>query len=426
MRFALAAILLGASFAVALGYGAILPLLPTLLERVAAAPGASGLHSGGLTGIYMLALFLSAVPWGRAADRFGPRAVLVGGLAGYAAALVAVAAARDLASAYLLRAVAGAFAGAVLPVVALLVAEVREPEARARLFAATVAASLLGLLLGPALSGGASLLMLRMQGAAGMDAGTIAWALAASGASAVVTALAALGSRAMVRRPAAQEPARGPLQVSAGGHLRAAYAANFLVLFGLGAFEAILPPLGESKFQLGTAGLAFLFAQCSLVMIAVQGLLFYRPVLTRVPGGAVVAGGFATMAAGAAWLALGGTLASQYWGVGLIAAGSGWLLPAIGYLATADERDTSGAMLGALTAAGSLGQAIGSAAGGWLFDRAAGGAFWIVAAATGAGIVLAAGRQFARRPRAGAAQVPAGRGTETAVQTGRTQSWRQR
>lgn len=234
MRPSLVALLAGANFAVGLGYGAI---LPTLLERVSSDGfrAADGLNTGGLTSIYMFAVFLGAPLWGRLADRIGARAPLVFGLVGYAAALVALAAASDLWTAYLLRAVAGAFAGMVLPAVSMRVAGVPDMKWRGKLFVATGAAALLGLLLGPVLSGAIALLMRGMVGA--MSVQILAWSLGAVGVMAVFVACAAAYLRDI----------DGPLWVKARGTRipfrelpRALLAANFLVLFGLGAFEVLL------------------------------------------------------------------------------------------------------------------------------------------------------------------------------------------
>lgn len=383
MKSSVAVVLGGANFAVALGFGAILPLLPVLLERVASvgAQATDGLHTGGLTSVYMFALFLSAPFWGRLVDRIGARALLVSGLLGYAVALVALAMARDLWTAYALRAVAGMFAGVVIPIVSVQVAAVPDLERRGKLFAATGAAALLGMLLGPSLSGAVAYLMRGMAGE--MSAQILAWSFGATAMTAVLVAGAVLLIRDF--GPPRQAGARIPLHALP----RALLAVNFLVLFGLGAFEVLMPLASETRLRLDAGGLALMFAECSLVMIAVQATLFFTPVLTRVPGWAIVASGFAAMAAGTAWFALGDTQAAAYAGVGLVAAGSGWLLPAIGYIATVKEARPAGALFGALTAAASLGQATGSALGGWLFERIPEGAFWVIAGVLAVGIALA-------------------------------------
>jgi MFS family permease len=70
-----------AMFAIAAGYGFLLPILPRLRARIAATtdPAALSRHTGLLTGTYTLSLFVFAPLWGRIADQQGrPRLRLTG------------------------------------------------------------------------------------------------------------------------------------------------------------------------------------------------------------------------------------------------------------------------------------------------------------------------------------------------------------
>ncbi len=108
-----------AVFVVSLGYGVVLPVLPFVLAgALGEAERASvAWHTGMLTGVYMLALFLFAPLWGRISDRAGRRPVILIGLAGFSGAMLWFALAHGLVSVYGARALAGVFAVAVLPVV---------------------------------------------------------------------------------------------------------------------------------------------------------------------------------------------------------------------------------------------------------------------------------------------------------------------
>lgn len=143
-------------FTVALGYGAVLPILPTLLHRLHGSTGdaALALHAGLLTGIYIGAFVIGAPLLGRLVDRYGPRPVLLIGLVGYAAATMWFGFAASLAAVYASRFVAGAFAAGLQPATAaFVVARCREPD-RARHLGWVSAATVLGFLVGPALAGG--------------------------------------------------------------------------------------------------------------------------------------------------------------------------------------------------------------------------------------------------------------------------------
>lgn len=75
--------LLLAVFAIAVGYGFLLPILPFTIERIAGIADVDVLsrHTSLLTGTYTLAIFLFAPSWGRAADRHGRRPVMFAGQA---------------------------------------------------------------------------------------------------------------------------------------------------------------------------------------------------------------------------------------------------------------------------------------------------------------------------------------------------------
>ncbi len=84
-------LLAGANFAVALGYGAILPILPMILSGFGdvGTPESVAWHTGGMLGAYMLALFVAAPFWGAVSDRIGGRQLFLLGLTGYAVAVAA-------------------------------------------------------------------------------------------------------------------------------------------------------------------------------------------------------------------------------------------------------------------------------------------------------------------------------------------------
>ena len=69
-----------AVFTVSVGFGVVLPLLPYLIERLLGAgveAAQISRHTGLLTAVYTLSLFLFAPLWGRLSDRRGPRGVLL-------------------------------------------------------------------------------------------------------------------------------------------------------------------------------------------------------------------------------------------------------------------------------------------------------------------------------------------------------------
>ena len=345
------------AFAVAFGYTAVMPLLPQLLAPLLprASPVTLGWHAGAYAAVYMLSLVLLSPVWGAAADRYGAKPVILAGLAGSAAAFIASPFADTLWGAYAARALQGAFASAVLPAATALLARIADTAERARKVSALVAASLLGFFVAPALSAGKGPLL---------SHDPVPVALYASGIAALAALLVVAGMLARATPGVVEHVAE-----QGHGPPWRFLVLNFLAYLGLGAFEVALPLAARGRLALNPSQVALLFALCSLVMLAVQGALMaaarYRARVEQALVGAVVVYG-----AGLLLLAAAGSMSMATAAVGLIAGGSGLVLPFVSYLATLEVGTRPGAALGALTAAGGLGQAIGSASGGALYGYA--------------------------------------------------------
>jgi predicted MFS family arabinose efflux permease len=158
--------------------------------------------------------------------------------------------------------------------------------------------------------------------------------------------------------------------------------------------EVTLPLDGIQRLSLDALALGLLFAECSIVMILVQGGLFATNALERSARGWAAAGAFLAMAAGLILIMQGRSFLTTAVAVGIVALGSAYLLPALTYLASVESAGREGASLGAMTAAGSLGQALGSAAGGSLYALIAEAALWYV----GASMLLAAWYTWVHAP----------------------------
>lgn len=383
-------LLAAANFVVALGYGVVLPLIPTLLAALtgAGAPADVAWHTGALLGVYMLGLFVSAPAWGLAVDRLGGHRLLVFGLVAYAASLLAFATADSLAAAYGWRALAGVAGGSVPPVVNAAIGAVADRPVRGRLFAGAAMTTLVGLIAGPAASGLVYGAMERMGNVQQMTATVIGYPLA--GAAALALAVAA-GCRVVLGNPHADtmRDARQPTARPIVHWHRAgpALSASFLLLLGLGAFEALLPVFGQRTLSLDPLALGALLSLCMVTMLAVEAAMFLAPVLHYATSGRSIVGGFLVVATGIGMLAEAQSFSAVALAVILIGAGGAFLQPAIVYLATIHQAGSSGTLLGALSSAGSLGQGIGSFAGGMLFAVLDSSGLWVVAATLAAGAV---------------------------------------
>ncbi len=359
--------LLLAMFVIAVGYGFLLPILPFMIERIKQVPDPAALsrHTGLLTGAYTLALFLFAPLWGRVADRHGRRPVILLGLVGFASTLALFALADSLTLLYLGRLLNGLFASAIAPAAYALIGDhALSKEWRAHRFALLNIAGASGFLVGPML-GSFTLLFAREFLPRLGDAAVFRTPFFATAGFALVVALA-------VWRLVPDEVRRK------GGWTAAANASggraalvrllgiSFVTAAAVGAFEVGLSLRGAQTLGMSTTELGLMFAECSLVMLVVQAIVFsplVRPEATRW----LLTPGIVTLAAGLVVVPLATNNVTMAIAVALVAASAGVLSPIATYWISLGAGDLQGTALGRQTAAASLGQAVGSAAGGLLF-----------------------------------------------------------
>lgn len=365
---------LGAAvFVVSAGYGALMPLLPAWLAPLMAADGQAAVarHVGLLSGIYAAGVLVGAPLWGLASDRWGRGRVLVAGLVGYVASLLLLLWPDwiGLSGIYALRAATGFFVAAVVPVVPALVAEHTPQHQRARRFAWLGAMSLLGFLFGPGLNAAAALLAaaLASVGAGAHDTTNLVIVM-----SAALGALMMLGLAVTLPRvaPASLDDDTQPASADRRRAM-ALWGLNGVVMFVLSGFELGIVLQGQQHPTLSSREISLMFAECSLVMLGVNALLFFTGLLERAAGRGVMAAGLVLAIAGLAMLAQHRSDAWMYVGVSFTAAGTGLVLPTISYLAAGASRRRLGATMGGLAAAAGFGQTLGSAAAGWLFGAVA-------------------------------------------------------
>lgn len=390
-------LLMAAVFAVYVGYGIVLPLLPFLLERLLGDAARVAWHTGMIAAIYMFALFVGAPLWGRISDRIGRRPVILLGLGGCVVALASFGLATNLWLAYLARGLGGALVSAVLPVALAYVSDTSIPELRARRFAWMTAATTLGFLVGPLLGGW----LIGIQAGASAEEEAV-------GSFSVPFFTAAAGGVVIWMAVWRWLPGISPTPhaATAQRNSRDAHWVNVLLLlallglFGLGAFEVAVALQGQQVLGLDPLQIGWMFMECSLVMVAVQVLVF-SPLARRVGFRFIIAPAFLAMAVGVGWLP---STADWSWLVllvGLFAAGSGILIPMLAYRVSLNAGTAQGEELGKQTAAASLGQGLGSAAAGWLYGIAIEGPFWLTAALLLVGALIGLARPPNNQPSAG-------------------------
>ena len=359
-----------------LGFGIVLPLLPTYAVTFGVSPAAIGLL---VTSFSLLQLI--AVPvWGGVSDRIGRRPVLIVGLVGSTASYLLFAFARTYWVLLVSRIVAGAM-GATVGVAQAYIADVTTPERRAHAMGMLGAAFAMGFILGPAIGG---LLSTHSYASAGLVAG----ALCAANA---VAALAWLPETPQHRAARSGERVRlGPLA--------APFAASLLVTAAFAVLHVTLPLFGQDVLHDTTRRMGMLFAYMGVISAIVQGGVVGRlaPSLGErrlaVAGALLLAVGLAATPRSSGGLAL---LVS----LGVLTAGSALATPSI--YAVVSRRAApgqQGAALGLTQTASTLGRIVGPTLAGFLIGTSGTAApFWAGAALALLGLV---GALFRARPPA--------------------------
>ena len=366
------AVLMASVFTVSMGFGVVLPLLPYLIERLIGTGGDAeqvAQSTGVLTGLYMLSLFLFAPLWGRLSDRYGRRTILVIGLTGFGATMATFAFIETLAAVYAERFLSGMFAAAVTPVALAAIGDIAAPEqTRARRLTFVSLAGVTGFLLGPMLG------VFIAQGAAGLlpatsSTGSLAFPLAATALLAFI-----LTATALKLLPRAQEPnldvTKGQVPTKTVPTLiPRMLALAFIVSAAVGVFEVGLALRGKQELGLTQYQVAAMFTECSLVMIIVQTIVF-APWIKAETTRWFITPALVILAIGLFLVPRADDFTMMLLVVGAVAASAGIISPILTYWISSKAGHAQGTQLGRQTAAASLGAAIGSAAGGLLFNVA--------------------------------------------------------
>jgi len=359
-----------------IGFGIVLPLLPSY----AAAFHVSDTAIGALVASFSLMQFLLAHWWGRVSDRIGRRPVLLIGLAGSSLSYLLFAVAGSFWVLLLSRLVAGGM-GATVNVAQAYLADVTPPDRRARAMGLLGAAFGLGFVVGPAIGGLSS----RLGDAA---PGLVASSLTACGLLLAWRWLPE--SRAHRATAGTEAPAhwtRFLMAFIAVGLSTVAFTVLYVV-FPL----AVERTLGYDRHQS-----AYLFVLIGLVSAVVQGGLIGR-LVTRYGERRLMATGGLLLALG-----LGSLPATIHPGAGLglllgallvLSAGSGMIAPsAASFVSRVASTSEQGRALGLLQSVGAVARIGGPLLAG--FVAAAAGtetAFYVASGAAGlAGLSAIAG-----------------------------------
>ena len=326
------------------GFGIIIPLLPFYAETF----GASPLVIGFLFAVFSLCQLVAAPVLGDLSDRYGRRPVLVFSLAGTVISFVMLALAHSVWMLFAARIVDG-LSGGNISTARAYVADVTEPQDRAKAYGLIGAAFGLGFILGPALSGVL----------AGISYTAPIWAAAAI--TLVATVMAWLWLPETVHR--AHAGTGNPL-----AHLRALWrrplvrrilTIDFIYWFAFAIFQTTLSLFAARRFGFGPAETGYFFAAFGVLGALVQGGLI-RPVVHRLGDKRTFLLGLACGSTGLVATALSHSVTMFVLSLLPLALGLGFGHPTMTSLVSRVARgDEQGRVQGAASAVESLGRTIG-------------------------------------------------------------------
>ena len=366
-----------------IGFGIVLPLLPTYAQSF----GATGLMVGGLMASYSATQFIFGPIWGAWSDRVGRRPVLLlsifGNVVSYSLFAVASTLEGQLALALILASrISAGICGANLTVAQAYIADITPPESRSKRMGLIGMAFGLGFIIGPVIA----VVGQRLLGKVG------------PGVLAASLCLVNLGLT-YFRLPESWKPDGAPppsrnrwqhgRRILAQPDVGFLVAVFFLATFGFTCFETTLGLLVARNFGLddATAGStnAVLFSFAGIIGAFIQGGPIGR-LVKRLGEPRLIALSLMIFAVGLApmpwihgkgplsWATLTSTPVGSWWlvllFVGLIAVGSGLTRPPLfGLISLLTVPSEQGATIGIAQSVGSLARILGPVFAGAFFDQ---------------------------------------------------------
>jgi len=340
-----------------LGFGIVIPILPYYAESF----GASALTLGLLLVCYSGMQFFFAPYWGNLSDKIGRRKVLLICILGIALSLLILGFAPTLTWLFIGRILAGFF-GANISVASAYVADITQPENRAKGMGMVGAAIGMGFLFGPALGG-----ILSQWGY-----GTAAFVAAGLAFLNFVFAYFTLVEPKISEEERGEHRSRFTWDLwwktIRNPETGLAVSISFLVSMGHAQIETILAYFLLVRFDLGAMHAGFIMAFMAVFMVAIQGGAI-GPLVKKIGEVKLLLFGIAfatltiTVAAPSKSLPLLVAFLSLY------AVGYGVVNPALmGLISCYASRKEQGITMGVYRSSASLARIIGPLLAGFLFD----------------------------------------------------------
>lgn len=349
-----------------IGFAIVVPILPFYAEQY----GAGGFELGCIVAGFSLFQFIFAPLWGRLSDRFGRRPVLLFTIAGNTAAMIFLGLADSLTAIFAARMLAGAFAGNI-GVATAYITDVTNEDERPRWMGLIGASFAIGFTLGPVLGGVASTwgYSTPMYLAAGLSALNLISAIARLPESPRKVSDSPEG--ALSRLAALRQPG-----------VRLLTATNFVFSFAVTQLETVFALYMLHRFEFNAFEVAMVLFAMAVVMGGIQGGGM-KALSKRFGERSLVRSGALFLASGFFLTPL---MPSVAWLIGalmLCATGRALLQPSLMTLISfRTSEDSRGSIMSTFQSAAALARVFGPFAAGLIYDRAAGGPFWVAGAAS--------------------------------------------
>jgi DHA1 family tetracycline resistance protein-like MFS transporter len=379
-----------------LGFGMVIPVMALYAERL----GAPDSQIGWLMTGYSAMQFVFTPIWGRLSDRLGRRPLLLLSIAMTAVAFFGYALAPTFGWLLVSRLFAGA-ATANIAIAQAYIADVTPPEGRARGMGLIGAAFGLGMVIGPAIGGGLSLLGPRIPEC---FAAALCLANVAIAVRRLPESLAPDRRRARAfRHPLSPSSLR---EAVARPGAAALFAVFFFVTLGFAVLEGTFSLAAAHRYGYSAAQVDGLWLYMGAVAVLVQGWLVGR-LARRVPERALIIAG--TVALGTGFLSI--PFASAATGLlaalALVVGGQGLASPSLSSLISKTvDAPVHGEVLGVSQSLSAGARVIGPVGGGFVLHRFdTSSVFFVAAACAAAALAFGAIRTPAVAPAEEAVRV---------------------
>lgn len=357
---------------VMMGYGALLPVLPFYVERLALSAGVDqqtiNFHIGGLTAIYSFFQLVFALIWGYLSDRLGRRVFIVMGLLGFMLMQVLIGLSTSLTMLYTARISGGIITAAMVPVSHAYLSDITSHENRRRVMAWSGTAISTGLITGPVAGGLLSKTDFHLSWKSGifhLDKFSIPFlTLLLPGIIALFLVLKRLKDQPAVPVQVVTKGAPTTAR-SAGFSLLILLCLSFLYQFSVTSFETVFSIYAKNELSFSAYQIGVAFMLCGFFMALLQPV-FVSPKTKMITAEGMLLIGFLTAALSLFAFPFIKSPIVVYLLISLLAVGGAMIAPLLTALVSLlDDRHTA-KTLSFQTSVNSAAQVFGPLTGTWL------------------------------------------------------------